>query len=101
LRLVDVKRVRIVESYGGGRCEEVDILVVRSQGSRGGAGDRGDVGKGDQGRQERSWATGGLDVERVATRWRGYGPKDVFGWVLEVGGRRATDGKQVLKGGDA
>jgi hypothetical protein len=33
LRLGDVKRVRIVEGYGGGRCEEVDVLVVRSRGS--------------------------------------------------------------------
>jgi hypothetical protein len=100
LRLVDVKRVRIVERYGGGRCEEVDVLVVRSRGSRGGTGKRGDVGKGDEGRQERSWATGGLDVKGVATRWRGYGPKDVFGRVLEFGGRRATDREQIIKGGD-
>jgi hypothetical protein len=90
-----------VEGYGGGRCKEVDVLVVRSRGSRGGTGKRGDMGKGDEGRQERSWATGSLDVERVATSWWGYGPKDVFGRVLEFGSRRATDGKQVIKGGDA
>jgi hypothetical protein len=101
LRLGGVKRVRIMESYGGGRRKEVDILVVRSRGSRGGASKRGDVGKGDEGRQERSWATGGLNVEGVATRWQGYGPKDIFSRVLEFGGRRATDGKQVIKGGDA
>jgi hypothetical protein len=101
LRLGDVKRVRVVEGYGGGWCEEVDVLVMRSRGSQGGASDRGDVGKGDQGRQERSWATGGLDIERVATRWRGYSPKDVFGRVLEFGGRRATDGEQIIEGGDA
>jgi hypothetical protein len=101
LRLGDVKRVRIFECYGGGRCKKVNVLVVRSRGSRGGTGKRGDVGKGDEGRQERSWAAGSLDVKRVASRWRGYGPKDVFGRVLEFGGRRATDRKQVIKGSDA
>jgi hypothetical protein len=34
-------------------------------------------------------------------RWRGYGPKDFFGRVLELGGRRATGREQVIKGSDA
>jgi hypothetical protein len=37
----------------------------------------------------------------VATRWRGYSPKDIFGRVLEFGGCRATDGEQIIEGGDA
>jgi hypothetical protein len=101
LRLGDVKRVRIVECYGGGWCKEVDILVVRSRGSRGRASEGGDVNEGIQGGQEWSWASSGLEVEGVATRWRGYGPKDVFGRVLEFGGRRATDGEQIIEGSDA
>jgi hypothetical protein len=101
LRLGGVKRVRIMESYGGGRRKEVNILVVRSRGSRGGASEGGDVDEGVQGGQEGSWATGSLDVEGVATRGWGYGPKDVFGRVLEFGGRRAMDREQIIKGGDA
>jgi hypothetical protein len=101
LSLGDIERVRIFKCYGGGRCEKVDVLAVRSRGSRGGASEGGDVDEGVQGGQEWSWASSGLEVEGVATRWRGYGPKDVFGQVLEFGGRRATDGEQVIKGGDA
>jgi hypothetical protein len=40
----DVKRVRIVESYGGGWCKEEYVLIVRGRGSRGGASEGGDVG---------------------------------------------------------
>jgi hypothetical protein len=58
------------------------------------------VDEGVQGGQEWSWASSSLEVEGVATRWRGYGPKDVFGRVLEFGGHRATDRKQIIKGGD-
>jgi hypothetical protein len=101
LRLGGVERVRIMESYGGGRRKEVDILVVRSRGSRGGAREGGNVDEGVQGGQEGSWATSSLDVEGVASRGWGYGPKDVFGRVLEFGGRRATDREQIIKGGDA
>jgi hypothetical protein len=97
----DVKRVRIVESYGGGRCKEEYVLVVRGRGSQGGTSEGGDVDEGVQGGQEGSWATGSLDVEGVATRGRGYSPKDVFSRVLEFGGRRATDGEQIIEGGDA
>src|ERR1700677_2059423 len=97
----DVERVRILERYGGGRCEEVDVLVVRSRGSRGGTGNRGDVGKGVQGGQERSWASSVLETEGVATRRRGNGTKGVFGRVLEFGGRGATGRKQIIKGGNA
>src|ERR1700679_3726221 len=59
----DVERVRILERYGGGRCEKVDVLVVRSRGSRGGTSDRGDVGEGIQGGQKWSWASSSLEVE--------------------------------------
>src|SRR6202789_1576915 len=54
----DVERVRILERYGGGRCEKVDVLVVRSRGSRGGTSDRGDGGRGVRGGKERSGVSG-------------------------------------------
>ena len=94
LRLGDVKRVRVLERCGVDRGENVDVLVVRSRGSRGGTGDGGDVGEGEQGRQEWSFrALGRLRTEGDAARWRGYGTKDVFGRVLEFGGRGATGRK--------
>jgi hypothetical protein len=52
LRRGDVKRVRILKSYRGGWCKEVDVLIVRSWGSRGGASEGGDMDKGVQGGQE-------------------------------------------------
>jgi hypothetical protein len=64
-------------------------------------GNQGDMGEGNQGRQERSfWTVNELEVEGVATRWRGQGPKDFFGQILEFGGRRVTGREQIIEGGD-
>jgi hypothetical protein len=59
------------------------------------------VDEGVQGGQERFWASSDLGVEGVVARRRGYGPKNVFGRVLEFGGRRATGREKIIEGGDA
>jgi hypothetical protein len=65
-------------------------------------GNQGDMGEGDQGGQERSFPTfSRLEVEGVATRWRGQGSKDFFGRVLKLGGRRVTSREQMIEGSDA
>jgi len=97
----DIERVRILQTYGGGRCGEVGVVVTRGRGSRGGASKGGDVDEGVQGGQEGSRASSGLEVGGVIARRRGYGPKDVFGRVLEFGGRRATGREKIVEGGDA
>jgi hypothetical protein len=103
LRLGDVKWVRVGE--GGGwmvQGKDFDVLVVRDGRSRCGANDRGDVGKGEQGGQGRSFrAVYEVEFKGGGARWRGQGPKDFFGRVLEFGSRRVTGREQVVKGGNA
>jgi hypothetical protein len=99
--LGDAERVRIVKCYGGGRYCKVGVFASGNRGSRGGASEGGDVDEGVQGGQEGCWASSGLEVEGVIARRRSYGPKDIFGRVLEFRGRRATGRKEIIEGGDA
>jgi hypothetical protein len=46
LRWDNVKRVRVLERCRVGQGEDVDVLVMRSWGSRSGASNGGDVGEG-------------------------------------------------------
>jgi hypothetical protein len=96
-----VERVRVVKCSGGNRCSKVGVFATGNRGSRGGASEGGDVDEGVQGGQKGGWASSGLEVKGVTARRRSYSPKDVFGWVLEFGGRRATGREKIIKGGDA
>jgi hypothetical protein len=91
LRLSDCERVRVLEEWrGAGWRKDVDVLIVWSRGSRGGANDRGDVGEGVQGRQGRSFqVVFKLESKGVVTRG-GQGTKGLFGRVLELEGCSAT-----------